>query len=73
MATILQFPRSRTSFGPETLSTLGEAYDAAFANVRDKQPPEVICGIIASRIIAAAMQGECNPDRLCEVALRDFL
>ena len=63
MAIILQFPRSHSSFGPDTLDTLGRAYDLAVSNIREQ--PEIVCELMAHRIMAAAMKGERDPDQLC--------
>jgi hypothetical protein len=70
MADILQFVRSNTSFDPETLAILGAAFDRATVNLHDTGQPAVVCEIMAGRIIAAAMTGERDPDRLCQIATR---
>lgn len=70
MATILQFPLFHSSFGPETLSTLGEAYDRVLANMSEEELRNFVCELMAGRILAAAMKGERDPEQLCKVALR---
>jgi hypothetical protein len=70
MAQILKFIRSDNSFDPETLRTLGAAYDLAISRLHDRGQPETVCELIAERIIAAAARGERSPERLSETALR---
>jgi hypothetical protein len=70
MTNILQFIRPDTAFDPETLAILGAAFDRARAELHDTGQPELVCEIMASRIIAAAMKGERDPDRLCKIATR---
>ncbi len=51
-------------FGPEALSAMGEAYEAALAS-----QPNAVREAIAGRIIAAARLGERDPIRLRAAAL----
>jgi hypothetical protein len=67
MVELLRFIRCEDSFDPETLKTLGAAYDLAIANVGDAQP--TIREVVATRIIATAMKGERDIHRLCRAAL----
>lgn len=71
MAQILKFIRPQEhSFDPETLLVLGAAYDQAVASLHDKGQPDAVCEIIAGRIVASAMKGERDPQRLSQLALR---
>ena len=63
------------SFDPETVSVMGLALDAAWAEVERSTPvraaPEKagIRRALALRIIAAVRAGQRDPERLCAVAL----
>jgi hypothetical protein len=69
MATILPFIRAEDSFDSEVLAIMSSAYDAALASLHDHGQPEVVREIIAKRIIAAALKGERDPERLRQQAL----
>jgi hypothetical protein len=69
MAQILQFVRPENSFDPETLAILSAAYDKAIVGLHDSGQPEIVREIIAKKIIALAMKGERDADRLCASAL----
>jgi hypothetical protein len=69
MAEILQFIRPDSSFDPETLTILAAAYDKAVAGLDDGGQPKIMHEVIAKRIIALAMKGERDPERLCKSAL----
>jgi hypothetical protein len=69
MAEILQFIRPDNSFDPETIALLGAAYDKAVAELSDHEQPKLVREMLAKRIIALAMKGERNPERLCKSAL----
>ena len=64
-----------SAFDPETVSVMGRALDAAWAEVESRSAvrsaPEKagIRGALALRIMAAARAGQRDPDRLCAVAL----
>ena len=68
MSNILDLFKS-TSFDPETVKVLCDAYDKARASLRDTGQAHIVNEVIASRIIAMAKQGERDPDRLCAKAL----
>jgi hypothetical protein len=72
MAQILQFIRPTDAFDPETVETLGKAYDMALAALRDMGQPEVVREVLARRIIAAARKGKRDPAALCAIALAAF-
>jgi hypothetical protein len=69
MSNILQFIRPSTTFDPDTLVILGDVYDRACADFCTAWPGEV-CEAMAERIIAAAMRGERDPDKLRQIATR---
>jgi hypothetical protein len=62
--------RSFGVFGPEAITEMTEALEAAFEELQDTCEPDVMREIMARRIIAAARLGERNPVRLREAALR---
>jgi hypothetical protein len=69
MSQILKFLPVDNFFDAETMTALGLAYDLAMAKVYDGKQPGV-CGLIAQRIVAAATNGERDPEKLCQFALR---
>ena len=69
MATILPFIRAEDFFDSEVLAIMSSAYDAALVSLHDHGQPEVVREIIAKRIIAAALKGERDPERLRQQAL----
>ena len=70
MARILQFIRTDASaFDKSATRVMGEAFDAACADLQDGILSNVVREIIAERIIQAAKRGERGPQRLCSVAL----
>jgi len=68
MGTILDLFR-QAGFDPETVKTLGDAYEKARKSLHDTGQPQIVNEIIAQRIVALAKKGERNPDRLCAGAL----
>ena len=48
---------------------MGEAFDAACAELQDGNLPNLAREIIAERIIGAAKRGERDPKRLCEIGI----
>jgi len=56
-------------FDPDATVALGMAYERAIGELHACHQPEFVRGIIAKGIIAAAMRGERDPERLCESAL----
>jgi hypothetical protein len=72
MGQVLQFP-SRNAFDPETIESMGAAYDSAIASLREGSESEfVIRELIAKRIIKMARCGEDDRERLCKSALSGF-
>ena len=70
MAQILDFIHSPNSYDPETLRILSAAYDLAVAGLRNSEQLESAHKVIAGSIMDAAMKGERDPKRLCEIARR---
>ena len=69
MPTILPFIRPETAFDNSTTQIMGEAFDAACAELQDGNLPNLAREIIAERIIGAAKRGERDPKRLCEIGI----
>jgi hypothetical protein len=57
------------AFGPEAITEMTTALDAAFEKLQGTGEPEIVREIIATRIIAAIRIGERDPDRLLKAAL----
>jgi hypothetical protein len=57
-------------FPPETLVSMGIAFDQARKTLGLADRSDPLTAIVASKIIAAAHDGEREPDRLCAQALR---
>lgn len=57
------------AFDPETISVLCDAYTKACKSLHDSGQPQLVNEIIARRIIALAMQGERDSDKLCDGAI----
>ena len=60
----------RQEFPPETLLSMGKAFDQACTTLGLADRSDPLTAIVASKIIAAAQDGERDPDRLCAQALR---
>ncbi len=69
MAKIIEFIRRERSFDPQSTGVLVIAYERAADAVQGIDPSRTLREIIARRIVAAAMRGETDPQRLCEAAL----
>ena len=67
--TILPFVRPETTFDPDGVAIMSSAFDAALASLNDQNQSPTIREIIAKRIIAAAMKGERDPERLRQEAI----
>ena len=69
MTTILPFVRPETTFDPDAVAIMSSAFDAALASLNDQNQSPTVREIIAKRIIAAAMKGERDPERLRQEAI----
>ena len=69
MATILQFPRPRAAFDASVTDAVVSAYEKASAALEQTNHSPTVREIVARRIIAAAANGETDPDQLCRSAL----
>ena len=58
-----------TSFDPEAVRLLGQAFDHACGEIHANGQPSLIREIIAKRIIELASDGERDPIKLSEAAL----
>ena len=57
------------AFEPEATAAMGEAFDAACKELRDVGEHQMVCKVVAQRIIATARKGELDPVRLTAAAL----
>jgi hypothetical protein len=69
VAQIIKFGRPEMAFNPEDTANLAAAYDSAIEQLRGDGFTELVREIIAKRILAAALKGERDPDRLCASAI----
>jgi hypothetical protein len=69
MGQILRFIRPQNAFDPEATAALAAAYEKATGQLRGDGYADFVRNVIAKRIIAIAMRGELDPDRLCTSAL----
>ena len=70
MASILQFVWiDRSLFDDYVTSVMGEAFDAACAQIQDNNLSDLVREMIAARIVEAAKRGERDPERLCSIAI----
>ena len=70
MASILPFIRADASaFDEYATHAMGEAFDAACAELHERNLSQLVREVIAERIIEAAKRGERDPQRLCSIAL----
>jgi len=60
---------SDRSFDAETTAFIGEAFDKACKEMRDKRQPDSLQQSIAKRLIEIAARGERDPETMCESAL----
>ena len=58
------------AFDPETVAVLCDAYARARKSLHDSGQPQIVNEVIATGIIALAKQGERDPDKLAEGALK---
>ena len=58
------------AFDPEAIEILCNAFARARQSLHDTGQPEIVNEILAQRIIALAKQGERDPDKLSESALK---
>ena len=71
MAQILQFiqPTDSPVFDEFATRVMGEAFEAACADLQDSNLSDLVREVIAERIIEAAKLGERDPKRLSSIAL----
>jgi hypothetical protein len=60
------------AFDPEATAAMGEAFDAACEELRCTTQPDVVRGLIATLVIAAASRRELDPVRLRILAVAGF-
>ena len=59
-------------FDPETVSALTEILDEAWSCLPPERQATMLKTTLAKRILKTAAKGECNRERLLDVALRDL-
>jgi hypothetical protein len=59
-------------FDDRAVKAMTMAYDAALIDLGEPNRAERLKEIIARRIIECAQSGELDPERLCELALKDI-
>ena len=60
------------AFDNQATAAMTQAYEKACQSMRDWGQPDILKELIAKRIIDLARRGECDPDQLCEQALRSL-
>ena len=66
---IRQFFGSDVAFGPDDLKAMGEAFSCALTKLRLYDRKDPIVELVARRIVRAALAGERDPIKLCEIAV----
>ncbi len=69
MGEILPFTQPEIAFDADATAALAQAYEKATGQLHGNGYTELVREIIARRVIASALNGERNPDRLCAAAL----
>jgi hypothetical protein len=72
MGQILEFLRPTDSFDPEVLEVLGKPMTWRWRLCMTRGSQRSCREVIARRIIRAAKKGECDPAKLCGIALSAF-
>jgi hypothetical protein len=66
---IRQFFGKDVAFGPDDLKAIGEAFSCALTKLRLYDRTDPIVELVARRIVRAALAGERDPIKLCEIAV----
>ena len=66
---IRHFLGKDASFGPDDLKVMGEAFTQALSELRLYDRKDAMVEMVARRIVRAALSGERDPAKLCEIAL----
>jgi hypothetical protein len=61
-----------TSFDPEQVRVMGQAYDKALQALHDRGQPDIVMEVLAKRVIAIVETGLRDPDQICARALEAF-
>jgi hypothetical protein len=69
MGQILPIAHPEIAFDADATAVLAQAYEKATGQLHGNGYTDLVREIIARRIIASALKGERNPDRLCTSAL----
>ena len=62
----------QAAFDDETVKAMATAYEAALDELKARAPTVSLTDTLARKIIELARRGERDPDRLCELALKDL-
>jgi hypothetical protein len=75
MAEVLSFPL-RSEFGPEQTHAMGEAFELAYAVIKNKKvdghEQKEMRELIAHRVLEMAELGETDPEKLASYAVAMF-
>ena len=63
---------NRGAFGPDEIAVLSTAFEAALRELKLVDRTDPVAEWVAKRIIELASQGERDPDRLREGAVKDM-
>ena len=66
---IRHFLGKDASFGPDDLKVMGQAFTQALSELRLYDRKDAMVEMVARRIVRAALSGERDPAKLCEIAL----
>ena len=66
---IRHFLGKDAAFGPDDLKAMGAAFTQALSELRLHDRNDAMVEMVARRIVRAALTGERDPARLCEIAL----
>ena len=66
---IRNFLGKDVSFGPDDLKAMGEAFTLALSELRLYDRNDAMVEMVARRIVRAALSGERDPAKLCEIAI----
>ena len=67
---IRQFLGKHAAFEPDDLKAMSEAFSRACARLKLSMTQDALVEMVARRIIRAALSGERDPERLCELAVQ---
>jgi hypothetical protein len=60
------------SFGPEDIKVLEAAFEGALADLNLVDRDDALVNLVAKKVLALALEGERDPDRLRELTVRSL-